>query len=130
LLFLVAILALGGPAMGGGGAENVLLVVNQNSHDSLTIANHYVRFRKIPPTNVVYLDWQGSDSQCTGEEFREQILKPVLEQLTERRIALQIDYIVYSAGFPWRIDLREDLKEIDLAKQFSPYASLTGATYL
>src|SRR5690606_27487806 len=118
LILLIGLLCAGGEAVAGGGAENVLLVVNQNSHDSLTIANHYVKFRKLPPTNVVYLDWQGSDSQCTGEEFREKILKPVIEQLTERRIALQIDYIVYSAGFPWRIDLREDLKEEELVKQF------------
>src|SRR5690606_25931570 len=45
-------------------------------------------------------------------------------------IAAQIDYIVYSAGFPWRIDLREDLDTEKLPKQFAPYASITGATYL
>ena len=130
ILPLVGHLLLGGVALAGGGAENVLVVVNQNSHDSLTIANHYIKFRNIPPLNVVYLDWQGNDSHCTGEEFREQIFKPLITQLNERKISLQIDYIVYSAGFPWRIDLRDDLKETELPKQFAPYASLTGATYL
>ena len=36
-------------AHGGGGPENVLLVVNANSQASKTIANHWIRYRAIPP---------------------------------------------------------------------------------
>jgi uncharacterized protein (TIGR03790 family) len=130
ILLGLLLLGLARCSQAGGGPENVLVVVNQNSHDSLTVANHYIRLRNVPPVNVVYLDWKGGDAIATGELFREEILKPIIEQIEQRRIALQIDYIVYSAGFPWRIDLRADLDVEKLPKQFAPHASITGATYL
>src|SRR5690606_10383574 len=104
--------------------ENLLLVVNENSHASKTIANYYIRFRKVPPLNVVYLDWQGDLNTCSGEEFREQILMPVFEEIGQRNLLLQIDYVVYSADFPWRVNLKDDLASEKLPKQFSPTASL------
>lgn len=131
LLFAVCLLGVGtSSTYAGGGPENVLVVVNQNSDASKTIANYYIRFRKIPPLNVVYLDWQGDLDTCSGEEFREEILKPLFAAISDRKLVLQIDYIVYSADFPWRVHLKEDLAGENLPKQFSPTASLTGATYL
>ncbi|MGI9456764.1 MAG: TIGR03790 family protein [Aeoliella sp.] len=124
------------PAFAGGGPENLLLVVNQNSDASKAIANHYIRIRHIAPTNVVYLDWQGNLQATNGNRFREEILKPVLKVISERRLAAQIDYIVYSADFPWKIDFRGDFADLGesaspaFKKQFRPIASLTGATYL
>ncbi len=117
-------------SLAGGGPENLLLVVNQNSDDSKTIANHYIRLRGIPATNVVYVDWQGSTTLATSKEFREQILKPVLAAIDARRLGAQIDYIVYSADFPYKISFVEEFKGEKLAKQFNPVASITGATYL
>ena len=43
-------------AYGGGGPENIFLVVNRQSWASQTVANHYIHLRKIPPGNVLYLD--------------------------------------------------------------------------
>ncbi|MEM6798219.1 MAG: hypothetical protein AAF589_01770, partial [Planctomycetota bacterium] len=119
-----------GPVHAGGGPENVVLVVNELSDDSKEIANHYINRRDIPLKNVVYLPWRGSVEQCKVGQFREEILKPVLDQVNKRGLALQADYVVYSAGFPWRIDLRPDFPKIDFPKQLEPYASITGATYL
>ncbi len=45
-------------AVAGGGPENVLLVVNRRSSDSMTIANHYMQLRRIPAGNVLTLSWQ------------------------------------------------------------------------
>ena len=60
----------------GGGPENVLLVVNANSESSKTIANHYIELRKIPPTNVLYLDWTGNLEMGSAENLRNKILTP------------------------------------------------------
>ena len=49
------------PVLAGGGPENVLLVVNRNSLDSMTIANHYAKLRKIPPGNILTLSWDGDE---------------------------------------------------------------------
>jgi hypothetical protein len=119
------------PAWAGGGPENVLLLVNSNSVTSKTIANHYIQLRKIPPTNVVYVDWRGGLEECQGAQFRAKILNPAIAAIRERRLANQIDYIVYSCDFPWRVHLKSLYKEDEkFSRAFQPIASTTGATYL
>jgi len=95
-------------AVAGGGPENVLLVVNRQSSNSLTIANHYVRLRQIPSANVVTLTWDPKLQATDVDTFRKQILLPVLNTIRQRRLAAQIDYIVYSSDFPTAIDLEKD----------------------
>jgi hypothetical protein len=114
----------------GGGPENVLLIVNASSESSKTIANHYIELRKIPPQNVVYLDWKGSLAGCKGLNFRARILLPAIKVLEDRKLTPQIDYIVYSSDFPWAVDLQSLFPGQVFPKQFAPTASLTGATYL
>jgi hypothetical protein len=117
-------------ALAGGGPENVLLLVNSNSDSSKTIANHYIQWRKIPSNNVVYLDWKGSLGICSGKNFREQILLPALKAIDDRRLTPQIDYVVYSSDFPWRMELQDAFPEAKFTAPFDPRASITGATYL
>ena len=117
-------------ALAGGGPENVLLLVNSNSDSSKTIANHYIHWRKIPPNNVVYVDWKGSLGICSGKNFREQILLPALKAIDDRQLTPQIDYIVYSSDFPWRMELQSVFPDHKFTAPFDPNASLTGATYL
>lgn len=127
---LLLVVAQATQVQAGGGPENVLVVVNQNSDASKTIANYYIRQRNIPPCCVVYVDWKGAPTIAPGWRFREQILKPVLETMEERHLAGQIEYVVYSADFPYTIDFTEEFKEEKLPKQFRPLASINGATYL
>lgn len=128
MLVVVAVYAESSRA--GGGPENLLLVVNQNSDASKTIANHYIRLRDIPPVNVLYLDWQGDLHTTSSVTFREQILTPIIKAIESRKLAAQIEYIAYSADFPYRVKFDNEFKDEGLAKQFRPTASLTGATYL
>ncbi len=114
----------------GGGPENVFLFVNSESPDSLTVANHYIDLQKIPPTNVYYLSFKGSKLQTTGAAFRDRILAPALAEIERRKLTGQIDYLVYSCDFPWRINLTRDFPDAKFPKQLKPQASLTGATYL
>lgn len=117
-------------AQGGGGPENLLLVINQNSESSKTIANHYVRLRDIPPGNVLYLDWKRGTAPTGGTIFRDEILNPILKTIEERKLTAQISYIVYSSDFPHRVDFRKQFEKEKLPKQFTPVASITGVTYL
>jgi len=117
-------------ALAGGGPENVLLLVNSNSESSKTIANHYIQWRKIPPTNVVYVDWKGSLGIASGKNFRDQILMPALKAIDERKLTPQIDYLIYSSDFPWRVELQDAYPDEKFTAPFDPRASTTGATYL
>jgi len=94
----------------GGGPENVFLVVNPNSQASLTVANHYQALRQIPAENVFYLPWNPKEQITDIDRFREQILIPVLAEIANRGMTEQIDCVVYSADFPWGIDLEKDIQ--------------------
>ena len=152
LTFLV--LAPARPARAGGGPENVLLVVNPRSVASQTIANHYIKLRQIPASNVVYLPWDPKDETTDIATFRKRILTPLLEAARGRRARDQIDYVVYSSDYPWGIKLDADLKEFNAQIQkdreakaekdgkkaaasppswmqlFTPVGSITGLTFL
>jgi len=116
----------------GGGPENVFLVVNANSEASKTIANHYISVRQIPAQNVLYLDWKGVRGATGAVTFREKILLPILHAVDARQptFTQQIDYIVYSSDFPWKIELQEMNPGYQYPQGLGPQASITGATYL
>ena len=117
------------PCHAGGGPENLFLVVNSRSQNSLTVANHYSRLRRIPPGNICYLDWDGNVESTDIDTFRQKILGPALQAISERALSNQIDYLVYSSDFPWRIDFAADLPPAQRGME-SPSASLTSLTYL
>jgi len=98
-----------GVCLAGGGPENVLLVVNRRSADSLTIANHYVHLRRIPPCNVLTLEWDPAVGRTDVDTFRREILRPVLKAISDRGLAGQIDYVVYSCDFPWAVSVQKDI---------------------
>lgn len=116
--------------LAGGGPENVLLLVNSNSLNSKTIANHYIALRNIPASNVVYIDWRGGLEGCQALYFNEQILQPAIKSISERGLAAQIDYVVYSCDFPWRVNLTSLMPDGKFAQATKPEASCTGATFL
>ncbi|MEN6404993.1 MAG: TIGR03790 family protein [Thermoguttaceae bacterium] len=114
-------------AQAGGGPEGVLLVVNPKSPSSLTIANHYAQLRSIPPDNLIYVPWEPKRTTTDVDTFRRQILLPVLQTINNRRIANQIDYIVYSSDFPWGINLGNDIRRF-VAKMSGPGGEKTSGT--
>ena len=121
--------------------ENLILVVNSSSADSLAVANHYIKLRNIPPLNVVYIDSFKILPNMDGESahvkyFESQVLKPVLEAIDKRRLRPQVQYIVYSAGFPTRVTCQPQigkfLKATDQKYDIhfhAPWVSLTSATF-
>jgi hypothetical protein len=121
-------------ANAGGGPENVLLLVNANSESSRAVANHYVKLREIPASNVVSLDVP-AEPTITVSDFRTKILEPALKAMATRELGGQIDYIVYSADFPTAVDLTGDGRPpgLSLSGRFDPYAptgSLNAMTFL
>lgn len=119
-------------ARGGGGPEDLLLVVNEKSHASKTIANHYIQLRDIPPQNVVYLPNVPAGETARIEQFRRTVLTPVLRTIRRRKLTQQIDYIVYSADFPTRVNIASDTandKTKTYPRHFKPFASVTAVTY-
>ena len=119
----------------GGSAENVFLVVNENSPSSKLVANHYIDLRGIPSKNVIYLKEVPNKDAITLTLFKSQILEPILKTLVTRKLERSIDYIVYSTGFPTRVSVQEHFNLVKDSigersrKLYSPVASLTSMTY-
>lgn len=124
LALLLAVPSL--PAQAGGGPENVMLVVNAASPASIEVANAWIALRNIPPINVLMLPWEGSRETIPIGTFREEILRPILQAIDGRRLSSQIDQLVYSTDFPWRIDFKEELPAPLVGQDHFPSASLTG----
>ncbi len=117
-------------AHAGGGPENVVVVVNASSTESLAVANAFVTLRDIPPINVLAIPWDGPSDAVPIGVFRDRILGPVLTAIDARGLAPQIDCIAYSCDFPWRIDFHDDLPESLVGRDKYPVGSLTGMTFL
>jgi len=117
-------------ARAGGGPEGVFLVVNPTSAESLAVANAFARLRGVPPISVFMLPWTGGDESTTIGRFRSEILTPILRAIDSRRLATQIDSVVYSSGFPWRIDYVDELPAGLRDNAKFPSGSLTGMTML
>lgn len=119
------------PADAGGSPETTLLVVNADSPLSLTVANTYTRLREIPATNVVWLHNIPSLGKIDMKTYRERIWLPIRKYLDEQSAGEHIDTIVYSADFPYAVDLRREMKQhkIKPHRLIGRYASLTGLTF-
>ena len=121
--------------MMAGGPENVLVVVNLDSPESMAIANHFVQLRKIPSGNVVYLDNIPAKINCSQAEFRDNILLPVIQFINEHKLGNQIDCIAYSAGFPTGVSIKAHVnlleeKVSDFQKNvFKPRGSINALTF-
>jgi hypothetical protein len=128
----LAVAASAARAPAGLGPENLFLVVNASSPDSIAVANAFAAIRDVPPINVLMLPWQGGTESMSIAAFRSDLLLPVLRAVDARRLGPQIDCIVYSSDFPWRIDFGAELPP-ELAKREEhkfPSGSLTGMTML
>lgn len=115
----------------GTSASQWVVVVNGDSQNSRTIANHYAQLRNIPSRNIIVLRNVPQANTIKVEEFRNLILKPVLKEVDKRELSSHVQGIAYSSDIPTAIDLREDLKGMEnLPKVLTPTGSINGMTYL
>ena len=105
----------------GLASHEVVVLVNRNSLDSKTVANHFVHIRQVPPQNVIYLDLPeralGPHAEISPAEFTRHIWEPVQAALVERKLDDHILAWIYSVDFPVRITT-------------TPATSLMGMTFL
>ena len=119
------------PARAGGGPENLFLVVELRRVATAspwpTRSWRPAAFRR------------STSSCCPGRAARRpprstgsvtRFSRRMLRGIDSRRLAPQIDCIVYSADFPWRIDYREALSPDIVQQDTFPSGSLTGMTML
>jgi len=87
----------------GGSGLNTVIVVNSNSSQSKELGNYYSKKRCVPPGNIVGISWLGGNTSWSGSQFTNVLLRPLLEAITNRGLAQQIQCVVLSMDIPFRI---------------------------
>ena len=100
IFILVVTLALNLHA--GGSGLNTVIVVNQNSVNSIELGNYYAERRALPPENVLRINWTGGNISWTSAEFQSVLLNPLVAMLSNRGLTNEIDYVVLSMDLPFQ----------------------------
>jgi uncharacterized protein (TIGR03790 family) len=87
----------------GGSGLNVVVVVNQNSTNSVQLGNYYCERRGVPPQNFLRINWIGGNVVWTASDFETSLLNPLVAMLAGRGLTNQVDYIVLSMDIPYRV---------------------------
>ncbi len=87
----------------GGSGLNIAVVINQNSTNSIQLANAYCEQRCVPPQNVLRLtnQWSGGSVSCTVDEFQNELCGPLLNMLQSRNLTNQIQFVLLSMDLPY-----------------------------
>src|SRR5579864_6542366 len=90
-------------AWGGGSGLNVVVVVNQNSTNSVQLGNDYCEQRGVPPQNLLRItNWTGGSTNWSPADFQTQLLNPLLTMVTSRGLNQQAQFVLLSMDIPYR----------------------------
>ena len=87
----------------GGSGLNVVVVVNQNSTNSVQLGNYYCEKRGVPPQNLLRINWTGGNINWNRSNFETNLLSPLTAMLASRGLTNQADYVVLSMDIPYRV---------------------------
>ncbi len=87
----------------GGSGLNVVVVVNQNSTNSVQLGNYYCEKRQVPPQNLLRASWPGGNVNWQKADLQSVILNPLLSMLAARQLTNQIDCVLLCMDFPYRV---------------------------
>ncbi len=91
--------------LAGGSGLNVVVVVNQNSTNSVQLGNDYCERRNVPPQNLFRMTgWSGSPITWSRTDFETRLLNPLLTMLSARGLTNQAEYVLLSMDIPYRIE--------------------------
>jgi uncharacterized protein (TIGR03790 family) len=92
------------PAFAGGSGLNVVVVVNQNSTNSVQLGNYYCEKRGVPPQNLLRINWTGNNIDWTRANFDSLLRDPLTAMLASRQLTSQVEYVVLSMDIPYRVN--------------------------
>ena len=104
LLSLVAAAFSAGTIWAGGSGLNLIVVVNQNSTNSVQLGNDYCEARGVPPQNVFRMTgWTNGAVQWSPSDFQIFLLNPLLATLASRGLTNQAEYVLLSMDIPYTV---------------------------
>ena len=93
-----------GTLWAGGSGLNVVVVVNQNSTNSVQLGNAYCEERGVPPQNVFRITgWTGGAVEWSQNDFDNYLRNPLLAMLANRGFTNQVEFVLLSMDIPYRV---------------------------
>ncbi|MBC8095723.1 MAG: hypothetical protein H7Y43_07915, partial [Akkermansiaceae bacterium] len=86
----------------GGSGLNTLVVLNQNSSNSIELGNYYCERRQVPPENILRISWSGGNTAWDVTQFQTILLQPLQQAIASRGLSNQILYVVLSMDIPFQ----------------------------
>lgn len=93
-------------------APRVLVVINENSPESIEIGNYYAKKRSIPDVLICRLKCPVREHIALSE-YKDQIRDPLRRYLSRNNLKSSIDYIVLTKGVPIRGDGNDERYSVD-----------------
>src|SRR5664279_2730208 len=83
-----------GDLWAGGSGLNVLVVVNQNSTNSVQLGNDYCELRGVPPQNFLRMTgWTSLANEWTLNDFQNLLLNPLLAMISAQGPTNQAEFV-------------------------------------
>ena len=80
--------------------DNILVIINDNSKDSIEVGDYYVEKRNIPAKNILHVKCVTEEAFPDWSAFADNFHAPILEYLKKEENRTRIDYIVLTKGIP------------------------------
>jgi len=91
-------------AWAGESGLNVIVVVNQNSSNSLQLGNEYCERRGVPPQNLFrMIGWTGGTINWAQSDFESSLLNPLLTMISSSGLTNQAEIVLLSMDIPYRV---------------------------
>jgi uncharacterized protein (TIGR03790 family) len=112
---VTVLLVSAGELFAGGSGLNVVVVVNQNSTNSVQLGNYYCERRGVPPQNYLRINWTGGNATWTRSDFETCLLNPLVSMLASRSLTNQADYVVLSMDIPYQVTATDGINSTTAA---------------
>ena len=89
-------------AFAGGGPQNLLIVVNEQSQESLELGKYYQQQRGVPERNIFRISVTPTNNM-TMATFSNDVRSPILGYISSSGLSNQVQVILFSSGIPYRI---------------------------
>ncbi|MCE9616190.1 MAG: TIGR03790 family protein [Lentisphaerae bacterium] len=99
------------------GPHEVLLLINEQSSDSIAVGKEYAALRRIPSRNIVRLAIPAAllkAPSISAADFERRIWNPASQAVRERGLESQILVWLYSVDFPVRIATKPEISVLGL----------------
>ena len=100
---VLLLLGTAGPASAELTPDQIAIIVNENSLDSVAVANHYAARRGVPKTHIIRLNLSTKET-ISRDAYESTLRIPTMQILEKRGLADKIRVLITTYGVPLRVN--------------------------